>query len=82
MLKRDGSRQALGSLRQDYEERSRHMADWLEQLFNRYYMPTYSKERTHEATDAWRLGPAPAVIRWRAGHRGRRHRPDPWLAPP
>ncbi|TXH34100.1 MAG: FHA domain-containing protein [Burkholderiaceae bacterium] len=29
---------------QDYEERSRHMADWLEQLFNRYYMPTYSKE--------------------------------------
>lgn len=27
-----------------YENKSAHMADWLEQLFNRFFMPTYSRE--------------------------------------
>ena len=27
-----------------YETRATHMADWLEQLFNRYFMPVYSRE--------------------------------------
>ena len=27
-----------------YETKATHMADWLEQLFNRYFMPVYSKE--------------------------------------
>ena len=27
-----------------YETRAIHMADWLEQLFNRYFMPVYSRE--------------------------------------
>jgi FHA domain-containing protein len=37
-----------GRLWESYEEyygkRSEHMADWLEQVFNRHFMPTYSKE--------------------------------------
>ena len=27
-----------------YETKATHMADWLEQLFNRYFMPVYSRE--------------------------------------
>lgn len=29
---------------QHYEQRSQHMADWLEQIFNCYFMPVYSRE--------------------------------------
>jgi predicted component of type VI protein secretion system len=28
----------------DYEKQSQHMADWLETLFDRHFMPTYSRE--------------------------------------
>ena len=31
-----------------FEKRSEHMADWLEQMFNRHFMPTYSRE-------SWRM---------------------------
>ncbi|HYD77960.1 type VI secretion system-associated FHA domain protein TagH, partial [Ramlibacter sp.] len=27
-----------------YEKKGEHMADWLEQMFNRHFMPTYSRE--------------------------------------
>ena len=29
---------------QHYEKQSQHMADWLELMFNRHFMPTYSRE--------------------------------------
>lgn len=32
------------SYEEHYGKRSEHMADWLEQMFNRHFMPAYSKE--------------------------------------
>ena len=42
---------------QQYEKQSQHMADWLESIFSRHFMPTYSKETERLKTEA---GPKPA----------------------